>query len=214
MLDSDLAELYEVETRRLNEQVKRNIKRFPEDFIFQLTKEEFDNLKSQFATSSWGGRRRLPFVFTEQGVAMLSGVLHSDRAIHVNIQIMRAFTQLRKILTIDDSIEQIKSKIESMENKYDHQFKIVFEAIRQLINEDEKPKRKIGFIGNKDQKPGAILLEARNNATLTQEKLSKKSGISRKRISEMENAKRIIEKKDAKKLGKALNIDYKILLTE
>jgi ORF6N domain. len=143
MLDSDLAELYEVETRRLNEQVKRNIKRFPEDFIFQLTKEEFDNLKSQFATSSWGGRRRLPFVFTEQGVAMLSGVLHSDRAIHVNIQIMRAFTQLRKILTIDDSIEQIKSKIESMENKYDHQFKIVFEAIRQLINEDEKPKRKL-----------------------------------------------------------------------
>jgi hypothetical protein len=98
MLDEDLAELYDVETRRLNEQVKRNKARFPMDFMFQLTKEEFENLKSQFATSSWGGRRKLPHAFTEQGVAMLSGVLHSDRAIRVNIQIIRVFTRMREML--------------------------------------------------------------------------------------------------------------------
>jgi len=128
ILDRDLASLYEVEVRTLNQSVKRNIKRFPNDFMFQLSPEEFKNLKSQFVISSWGGVRKLPLAFTEQGVAMLSGLLNSERAIKVNIEIMRAFVQLRKL-----------------ESKYDEQFKIVFEAIRQLIREDDKPKGKIGF---------------------------------------------------------------------
>ena len=98
MLDNDLAELYEVETRRLNEQVKRNIDRFPKDFMSQLTIEEFENLKSQFATSRWGGRRKLPYAFTEHGVLMLSSILNSDRAIKVNIQIMRIYTRIRQML--------------------------------------------------------------------------------------------------------------------
>ena len=100
MLDNELAELYGVETRRLNEQVKRNIDRFPEDFMFQLTETEFENLKSQIATSSWGGRRKLPYVFTEHGVLMLSSVLNSDLAIKVNIQIMRVYTEIRNTLAI------------------------------------------------------------------------------------------------------------------
>lgn len=99
MLDKDLAELYGVTTGNLNKAVKRNIKRFPEDFMFQLTKEEFDNLKFQFGTSSWGGTRSLPYAFTEQGVAMLSGILNSERAISVNIQIMRIFTKIREAIT-------------------------------------------------------------------------------------------------------------------
>ena len=114
MLDEDLAELYDVETRRLNEQVKRNKARFPMDFMFQLTKEEFENLKSQFATSSWGGRRKLPHAFTEEGVAMLSGVLHSDRAIRVNIQIMRVFTRMREML---ETHKEILKKLDNMERK-------------------------------------------------------------------------------------------------
>ncbi len=99
MLDSHLAELYQVETKRLKEQVKRNLNRFPEDFMFELTKNEYENLRSQFATSSWGGSRYLPLVFTEQGVAMLSSVLNSDRAIAVNIRIIRIFTKMRALLT-------------------------------------------------------------------------------------------------------------------
>ncbi len=147
MLDSDLATLYHVPTGRLNESVKRNIKRFPEDFMFQLTKDEFKNLKSQIAISSatsHGGRRKLPFVFTEQGVAMLSGVLNSDVAIEVNINIMRAFVKIRRLgMTIVD----MKRKIDNMERKYDHQFKIVFDAIRQLLAPppQKKKKFKIGF---------------------------------------------------------------------
>jgi hypothetical protein len=113
-LDRDLAELYDVETRRLNEQVKRNKVRFPEDFIFQLTKKEFENLKSLFATSSWGGRRKLPLAFTEQGVAMLSGVLHSARAIKVNIQIMRVFTRMCEILSTH---KEILKKLDNLERK-------------------------------------------------------------------------------------------------
>ncbi len=114
MLDADLAELYDVETRRLNEQVKRNIARFPEDFMFQLTQEEFENMKSQFAISSWGGRRKPPNAFTEQGVAMLSGVLHSERAIKVNIQIMRVFTRMREVLSTH---KDILKKLEQIEKK-------------------------------------------------------------------------------------------------
>ncbi len=145
MLDYDLAELYEVETRRLNEAVRRNMTRFPLDFMFQLTKDENRNLKSQFATSSlteYGGRRKLPFAFTEQGVAMLSTVLNSERAINVNIQIMRIFSKLRELLL---SHKDLQNKIEKLEQKYDGQFKIVFEALRQLIQEEEKPKEKLGF---------------------------------------------------------------------
>jgi hypothetical protein len=145
MLDSDLATLYQVSTGRLNEAVKRNLRRFPEDFMFQLTYVEFKNLISQFATSSsHGGRRKLPLVFTEQGVAMLSGILNSDVAIDVNVNIMRAFVQIRRL---GMSVVDLKRKIDSMEKKYDHNFKIVFDALRQLFNPPQlpKPNRKMGF---------------------------------------------------------------------
>ncbi len=142
ILDNDLAKLYGVEVKRLKEAVRRNIKRFPNDFMFELTKEEFDNLKSQFATSSWGGTRYRPFAFTEQGVAMLSGILNSDRAIQVNIAIMRTFVQLRQWLS---SHKELERKLALLENRYDKQFKLVFDAIRQLMKEEKKPLRKIGF---------------------------------------------------------------------
>ncbi|TAL32192.1 MAG: ORF6N domain-containing protein [Spirochaetes bacterium] len=149
MLDKDLAELYEVETRALNQAVKRNQSRFPEDFMFQLTVDEFDQLRSQIVTSSWGGTRKPPFAFTEQGVAMLSSVLTSDRAVQVNIQIMRTFTRLRTMLSSHDDLRR---KIESMEKKYDEQFRIVFQAIKRLLADDAKPKRKIGFDSPKERK--------------------------------------------------------------
>jgi len=144
MIDRDLAELYGVETRVLKQAVKRNIKRFPSDFMFELSKEEFDNWRSQFVTSNSDkiGLRFKPFAFTEQGIAMLSGVLHSDRAIHVNIQIMRTFTKLRKMLSTH---KELREKIELLESKYDKQFKVVFDAIRELIRIDKKPKKKMGF---------------------------------------------------------------------
>jgi phage regulator Rha-like protein len=151
MLDRDLAELYGVETKRLKEQVRRNIERFPEDFMFELTKEELINWRSQFATSNQDimGLRIPPFAFTEHGVLMLSSVLRSERAIHVNIQIMRAFTQLRKMLSTH---EDLKRKIESMEKKYDRQFQIVFDSIKQLLEVNIKPKKKIGFTVKERQK--------------------------------------------------------------
>lgn len=143
MLDRDLAMLYEVDTSQLTRQVRRNIERFPEDFMFQLTKDEFQNLICQFGTSSWGGTRKLPYAFTEQGVAMLSGVLHSKRAIRVNIQIMRAFIQLKRMLLTNASLRR---KIEEMERKYDKQFAIVFQAIKQLLEPPPaKDRRIIGF---------------------------------------------------------------------
>ncbi|MGD9202496.1 MAG: ORF6N domain-containing protein [Chitinispirillia bacterium] len=144
MLDSDLAKLYQVETKRLNEAVKRNIRRFPEDFMFQLTKDEYQNLRSQIATSRHGGRRYTPNVFTEQGVAMLSGVLNSDIAIDVNINIMRAFVQLRRL---GMSVVDLKRKITAMEKKYDNQFRVVFKAIQQLIAPPpvKKSNKKMGF---------------------------------------------------------------------
>ena len=142
MLDRDLAELYGVETNYLTRQVRRNIDRFPSDFLLSLSGKEVANLKCHFGTSSWGGTRKLPFAFTENGIAMLSSVLNSDRAIQVNIQIMRTFTQLRQMLS---SHAGLKKKIEEMEKKYDHQFKIVFDAIKKLIEEPVKPKRPIGF---------------------------------------------------------------------
>ncbi len=147
MLDIHLAELYGVETRRLNEQVKRNIKRFPVDFMFQLTKEEYQNLISQFATSSvWGGYRKLPYVFTEQGIAMLSGVLHSERAIEVNIAIMRAFVKLRQILATHKELAERISELERRMNKKDNEVMALFEAIRKLMAPPpEKPKLPFGF---------------------------------------------------------------------
>ena len=116
MLDRDLAELYGVETKRLNEQVKRNIERFPEDFMFQLTPNEFDNLKSQFATSSWGGVRKLPYTFTEQGVAMLSGVLKSSTAVEANIRIMRAFVSMRHFMVNNVAFYLFNEKVPSGRN--------------------------------------------------------------------------------------------------
>ncbi|MFH1282148.1 MAG: ORF6N domain-containing protein [bacterium] len=146
MLDKDLAQLYGVSTKRLNEQVKRNIQRFPDDFMFQLTWEEVQSLRSQFATSKRGGRRYIPYVFTEQGVAMLSSVLNSERAIQVNIAIMRVFVKLRRII---ESHKELLKKIEDMERKYDGQFKIIFEVIKELMKPPEKSKRIVGFHGGK-----------------------------------------------------------------
>ncbi len=142
MLDRDLAELYGVETKVFKQAVRRNKERFPDDFMFVLTNQEVRNLRSQIVTSSWGGTRYLPMAFTEQGVAMLSSVLNSKRAIQVNIQIIKAFVRLRQMLATHDDLRQ---KIESMEEKYDKQFRMVFEAIKQLLQEEDQPKRKIGF---------------------------------------------------------------------
>jgi hypothetical protein len=146
MLDSDLAKLYKVETKALNRAVKRNLDRFPQDFMFQLNSEELENLKSQIGTSSWGGRRYVPFVFTEQGVAMLSGVLKSKRAVQVNIAIMRTFVRLREMIV---SNKVLAAKLSELENKIENQgtdIKTLFAAIHQLMNPPpEPPKRRIGF---------------------------------------------------------------------
>ncbi len=143
MLSVHLAELYEIEPRVLIQAVKRNIERFPEDFMFQLSAEEFANLKSQIVTSSWGGARTAPYAFTEQGVAMLSSVLRSSRAIQVNIAIMRTFVQLRQMLV---SNAELSRKLVAMEKNYDIKFKAIFEAIHQLMTPaDPKKKRPIGF---------------------------------------------------------------------
>ena len=142
MLDRDLAELYGVETKQLKRAVRRNIDRFPADFMFELTKEEFGNLRSHFGTSSWGGTRYKSMAFTEQGIAMLSSVLNSKRAIVVNILIMRAFVKLREMVS---SHRDLLHKVEEMERKYDRQFRVVFDAIKQLIDTETKPKKRIGF---------------------------------------------------------------------
>ena len=144
MLDSDLAQLYGVRVERLNEAVKRNEDRFPSDFMFQLTKPEFEHLKSQIAISSskWGGRRHAPYAFTEQGVAMLSSVLRSKRAIQVNIAIMRAFVQLREMIASNKGLAR---RLNELEKKYDGQFRVVFEAIRELMAEPAPKSRRIGF---------------------------------------------------------------------
>ncbi len=146
MLDSDLAELYMVETKMLVRAVKRNIDRFPADFMFQLTKEEFDNLRLHFGTSSqWGGRRYLPYVFTEQGVAMLSSVLRSERAIQVNIAIMRAFVKLREILSAHKELAYKLAELERKIERHEEEIKAIFDVIRQLMKPSEKPRRRIGF---------------------------------------------------------------------
>lgn len=160
MLDQDLAELYGVETKRFNEQVRRNSERFPEDFMFQLTAEEFANLKSQFVTSSLrsqiatsnnpagtparrGGRRHLPYAFTEHGAIMAASILNSPRAVETSVQVVRAFVRLRQMLSTN---AELSRKLAALEKKYDIQFKAVFEAIRELMTPVEpKKKRPIGF---------------------------------------------------------------------
>ncbi len=156
LIDHDLAELYGVETKKLKQAVKRNSERFPSDFMFQLTTDEFKNLRSQIVTSSlpgqragWGGRRYLPLAFTEQGVAMLSSVLNSERAVHVNIAIMRAFVQMRKFLQSSDALAKKLNELEKETQKkfakQQEEIKLIFDAIKELMIEKEKPKRKIGF---------------------------------------------------------------------
>ena len=141
ILDFDLALLYEVTTKVLKQSVRRNIERFPVDFMFELSAKEFANLRSQIVTSSWGGSRYRPMAFTEQGIAMLSGIINSPRAIETNIAIMRTFVALRRWM---QSNKKLAVKIKKLENKYDKQFKIVFDVIRQLIKE-ETETRPIGF---------------------------------------------------------------------
>ena len=150
MIDNDLAELYGVETRRLNEQVKRNIARFPDDFMFQLTKEEFENLKSQFATSSWGGRRKLPYAFTEHGVLMLSSVLNSERAIKVNIQIMRIYVRIREMIMLNKDVLQRLEGIERKMSEHDSNIMLIFEYLKQFEEakqqqSNQENRNRIGF---------------------------------------------------------------------
>jgi len=144
LLDADLAELYDVPTKAFNQAIQRNMNRFPEDFMFQLTEEEFAGLRSQFVTSKKGrgGRRYLPYVFTEQGIAMLSGVLNSHRAVQVNIAIMRAFVRMRRMLV---NHEELARKVAALEGKYDSQFRVVFDAIRAMMEPPSTPRQRIGF---------------------------------------------------------------------
>ncbi|MCL4492661.1 MAG: ORF6N domain-containing protein [Nitrospirae bacterium] len=146
MLSNDLAELYDVEPKVLIQAVKRNIDRFPEDFMFQLTNQEFVNLKSQIVTSSWGGiRRATPYAFTEQGVAMLSSVLRSKQAVLVNIAIMRAFVKLREILSTHKELAHKLAQLERKMEKHDDEIRTIFQAIRQLMIPPETKKKRIGF---------------------------------------------------------------------
>ncbi|MBK7123628.1 MAG: ORF6N domain-containing protein [Chitinophagaceae bacterium] len=151
MLDSDLSALYQVETRRLNEQVTRNKERFPEDFMFQLTGDEYEKLISQFATSSWGGRRKLPYAFTEQGVAMLSSVLNSPTAINVNIQIIRVFTKMRALLMTHKDILLQLEKMEKKMGSHDEQIALIFGYLKKLLTPVQPPRQRIGF-RRKDEK--------------------------------------------------------------
>jgi hypothetical protein len=142
LLDLDLARLYGVETKALNQAVKRNLRRFPPDFMFPLTDAEFGALRSQLVTSSWGGLRRSPHAFTEQGVAMLSSVLRSERAIRVNVEIMRAFVRLRSMMV---EHKDLSRRLDELEARYDGRFRVVFEAIRELMTPPQGKGRVIGF---------------------------------------------------------------------
>ncbi len=151
MLDFDLSILYKVETKRLNEQVNRNKERFPEDFMFRLTKDEYENLRSQIATSRWGGTRYMPMAFTEQGVAMLSSVLNSPTAIAVNIQIIRVFTKMRALLMTHKDILLQLEKMEKKLGSHDEQIALVFSYLKKLLNPPQPARRRIGF-RRKDEK--------------------------------------------------------------
>lgn len=150
MIDSDLSELYQVKTKRLNEQVKRNLNRFPEDFMFQLTVDEWKILKSQNATSSWGGRRVPPYVFTEHGVLMLSSILNSERAIAVNIQIMRVFTKIRTLIKNSDELLKMLNELEKKGSERDRKISIIFQYINKLeqenkIKNEQTKRNRIGY---------------------------------------------------------------------
>jgi len=150
MLDIDLATLYNVETKVLNQAVKRNHLRFPVDFMFQLSMKEYDNLRSQIVTSSWGGRRTRPYAFTEQGVAMLSSILSSERAILVNIHIIRVFTRMREMLLTH---KDVLLKLEQLERKmanHDDDIRLIFDYLKELLNPKPGPMRKIGFKHKKE----------------------------------------------------------------
>jgi hypothetical protein len=150
MLDNDLAELYDVETKALNQAVKRNLLRFPEDFMFQLSDQEFENLRSQIVTSSWGGRRTPPYAFTEQGVAMLSSILNSERAILVNIHIIRIFTKLRELVLTHKDILLKLEKLERKAAQHDGDIKLIFKYLKELLDPKTEPMRKIGFKHKKE----------------------------------------------------------------
>jgi len=149
IFDKDLAELYGVGTRELNKAVTRNLFRFPADFMFQLNKEEFSSLMYQFGTSSWGGTRKLPRVFTEQGVAMLSSVLKSRRAVEINILIMRAFVKLRKVLASHKDLIYMFRKLEQKVGRHDAEIGLIIRAIEKMIDQNKRPKGKIGFLADK-----------------------------------------------------------------
>jgi hypothetical protein len=145
MIDADLAVLFSVTTKRLNEQVRRNLNRFPPDFMFQLNEDEFENLRSHFATSRWGGRRYLPYVFTEYGAIMLANVLNSPVAVHAGIQVVRAFVKLRELLSTNKELTIKLKQLEGKIEKHDEEIHLIFKAIRQLMAPQEQKKRKIGF---------------------------------------------------------------------
>ena len=147
MLDKDLAELYGIETKALKRSVKRNIDRFPSDFLLELSEKETENLRYHFGTSSWGGTRYKSYAFTEQGVAMLSSILKSKKAIQVNIQIVRTFTRIRQMLAGN---RNLRLKVEDMERRYDQKFRVVFDAIKRMMIEKEKPKEEMGFRDRKE----------------------------------------------------------------
>jgi ORF6N domain len=162
LIDADLAQLYGVETRRLNEQVRRNRERFPEDFIFELSPEEFANLKSQFATSSWGGRRKLPFAFTEHGAIMAATVLNTPRAVEVSVYVVRAFVKLRELVgshrelarrlaDLERATEALAMSHDTLNRNTRAQFKQVFDALRALMAPPDPPKRPIGFVTPEDK---------------------------------------------------------------
>ncbi|MCC6451871.1 MAG: ORF6N domain-containing protein [Acidobacteria bacterium] len=155
MLDSELAALYGVETKMLTRAVRRNNERFPDDFMFQVTTEEFEDLKRQIGASSsrnYGGRRYMPYVFTEQGVAMLSSVLNSERAVQVNIAIMRAFVNMRKLAMSNEEVANRLAIIERKVDHHDENFKKVFGAIRAMLNPTPKPQKQIGYIQGKKKR--------------------------------------------------------------
>ncbi len=152
MLDKDLAEMYGVEVKVLNQSVKRNITRFPQDFMFQLSIEEWKNLKSQFVTSSYGGIRKLPYAFTEQGVAMLSSVLRSERAIQVNIQIIRVYTRMKQILFDNKDLWLKIEQIEQALIKKDEEVKAIFNILKELLMQEQKPRNEIGFLANRKER--------------------------------------------------------------
>ena len=145
MLDSDLAELYDVPTKVLNQAVKRNLNRFPADFMFQLSKEEVEILRSQIVTSSWGGSRYLPYVFTEHGILMLANVLKSERAIEMSMQIIRVFVQMRELALTHKDILVKLLKIEKKVTEHDEDLKLLFDAVKGLLNEPKKERVKIGY---------------------------------------------------------------------